>query len=144
MANEFSDVVGEILGIDPSGETKLIKTDANGNLFVNIKKSTKGSVTTAINNVAITTTSAEIDCSGFNALLIEITPVGGTWTITAQGCLTTGGTFMDLYDGATQFTSGAISTNRLIYFKGLSDFIKIVATKGTGTSCTIKVQPINI
>lgn len=102
----------------------------------------KGATTLVHNNINATTLSAAIDMTGYNAILVEIIPAGGTWTIALQGALDT--TYVDLYDGTTAMSSGAISTNRIMYWKGVPDKLKINATKGTGTGCTVRIVPMNI
>jgi len=106
----------------------------------------KAGVTTAHNLIEVTTTGAEIDCTNYNAILVEtnITVAAKNWTIKVQGCLTTGGTFVDLYD-ATTLMSYQTNSSKLVLWKGIPNFIKIVATEDEdGGKCTVRVQPLTI
>lgn len=94
--------------------------------------------------IVATTTSNEINAAGYNSMIVIIEPTGGTWTGTVQGSPTSGGTFLDLYDGATQMATGAISTARGVLFRGLTDYVKLIGTKGTGTSANIKYVLLNL
>jgi len=109
-------------------------------------KGTKGSVTTAHNAITDTATSSEIDCSGYNALLVEtiVTVAAKNWTVKVTGCLSTGGTFGDCYDGAT-LMSYQTNASRIAIWKGIPNFVKIVATEDEpdGT-CTVRVLPMNV
>lgn len=119
-----------------------------GNVFQYIK-TLKGEVTTAIDAKDVTTTSGEINCVGANGILVETTIAGGAnnWTIKVQGCMVSGGTFVDWYEMANTGTMTLMSyqtnASRGWVFKGIPDYIKIVATEDVdGSTCTVKVQPI--
>ena len=125
----------------------------SSNDSINVAKMSKGEVTTPHNAISATAPSNEIDCSGFNALFVHVDlSATGTpdWTITIQGSPASGGTFVDLYELASggsyvQMSSGALTTDRAFIFKGMPDFVKIVATENAGTgTCTVKVQPMNV
>jgi hypothetical protein len=113
-------------------------------------KLVKGSVTTAHSAITATATSAEIDCSGFNSVLLELTQSAAeAWTYTVQGCMTSGGTFVDVYELANTgslalMTVASNTLNRIVAFKGIPNYIKIVATEVAGTATiSVKVQPFN-
>lgn len=109
-------------------------------------KGTKGSVTTAHNAITATTTSNEINCSGYNALLVEtvVTIAVKNWTTKVTGCLSTGGTFGNCYEGTTLMSSQT-NSSKIVVWKGIPNFVKIVATEDEDTgTCTVRVQPINI
>lgn len=122
----------------------------SGNDSINVNKMGKGSVTTAHNAITATATSAEINCVGFNAVLVYVTlDSAHNWTFKLQGCPTTGGTFVDWYELANTGSMVAMSyqcnASRGFIFKGIPDYIKIVATEDEdGATCTVKVQPLNI
>lgn len=106
----------------------------------------KGTVTTAHNAIAVTTTSAAVTCTGYNALLVKVTvgAGGGTWKIDVQGCNTVDGTFVDVYDNYdNQLTTGNLTASRVRLFVAIPDYIKIVATEVVdGSACTVEVQPM--
>lgn len=108
----------------------------------------KGNVTpvhTAIDATA--STSISVPCKGYNALLVKVTIAGtGTWKIDVQGCNTTSGTFVDIFDNYdNQLTTGNVTASRMRLFVAVPDYIKIVATEvASGATCTVAVQPMNI
>ena len=106
---------------------------------------TKGSVTTAHNAITATTTSTEVDCTGYNGLIVHATMTDSkTWEVKVVGSPTTGGTFVDCYDAATQMTLTS-STGKCVLWKGIPEFVKIVATENSdGGACTVVVQPVMI
>lgn len=106
---------------------------------------TKGSVTTAHNAITATTTSTEVDCTGYNGLIVHATMTGSkVWEVKVVGSPTTGGTFVDCYDAATQMTLTS-STGKCVLWKGIPEFVKIVATEHSdGGACTVVVQPVMI
>lgn len=106
---------------------------------------TKGSVTTAHNAITATTTSTEVDCTGYNGLIVHATMTDSkVWEVKVVGSPTTGGTFVDCYDAATQMTLTS-STGKCVLWKGIPEFVKIVATENSnGGACTVVVQPVMI
>lgn len=106
---------------------------------------TKGSVTTAHNAITATTTSTEVDCTGYNGLIVHATMTDSKeWEVKVVGSPTTGGTFVDCYDAATQMTLTS-STGKCVLWKGIPEFVKIVATENSdGGACTVVVQPVMI
>lgn len=69
----------------------------------------------------------------------------GSWKIDVQNATISNGTFIDAFDGNNQLTTGNLSTSRCILLRGITDFIKVTATKVTdGATCTVKVQPLNV
>jgi hypothetical protein len=138
--------------------------DGDGNLLVSlgtalskavdsidVGKMSKGSVEIVHNAITGTATSAEIDARGFNAVLIEATiaVANKNWTFKVQGSMVSGGTFMDCYEqantGVMTLMSHQTNANRIFLFRGIPDYIKIVATKDEdGATVTVKVQPLNV
>lgn len=107
----------------------------------------KGNAVNVHNAAAATATSAEIDITGFNAVLVSIKITGtGTWKIDVQGRLDDTGTAADLYDhNGNQLTTGNLTASRGVLFVGVPDLIKFVATEVDGAAtCTVDVQPINV
>lgn len=110
----------------------------------------KGSVINALKAITQTTTSPKIDCRGYNAVLVEVSiSAAKNWTFKVQGCMTSGGTFVDMYELANTGTMAAMSyqtnSSKMFVFKGIPDYIKIVATKNEdGASVTVNVQPCNL
>lgn len=147
-------------------------TDIKGRLIVNplaltavsdsvdVAKMSKGQVTTVHSAITATATSAEVDCTGFNGLLVHCvlsSITSGNWTVEVLNSPSAGGAFASMYD-LTQNNSGApvkmISPssgvgfmngnfNYCFSFRGVLDFVKIVATRTTDGTLTCKVQPVN-
>lgn len=118
--------------------------------MVEIDQMIKGNVTTAHSAIDATTTSAKIDCRGFNAILIDVEFSGtANWTFKVQGSLIENGTYKDCYELANTGTQTLMSyqcnANRMFLFKGIPDWVKIVATEdANGQTVTVKVQPLNV
>jgi hypothetical protein len=125
-----------IVGIDQTGPGTT-----NGVAIVG----TKGAVTTAHNAIESTATSAEIDCTGYNGLIVHASMTDSKeWVVKVTGSPATGGTFIDCYDAATQMTLTS-DVGKCILWKGVPEFVKIVATENSdGGTCTVKVQPVMI
>lgn len=107
-----------------------------------------GGIVTAHSAAAATATSDEIDCTGFNSIVI-LTDLSATgtpnWTITVTGSLASGGTFAAVKLVTTAISTGALTADSVNVFQGIPNFIKIVATENSGTgTATITVQPINL
>jgi 3-deoxy-D-manno-octulosonic acid (KDO) 8-phosphate synthase len=110
----------------------------------------KGDITTVHTAITATATSAIVDCRGYNAILIDFT-ISGTanWTISLTGSLNRNGTYKALYELANTGSMAAMSyqtnASRLFIFKGIPDWVKVVATEDAdGQTVTVKVQPLNI
>jgi hypothetical protein len=113
---------------------------------INVNKMSKGGSITAIpSGTAVTTTSAEVPCNGFNAVLVHVVITGtGTWNISLQASPESGGNFVDAYDGANKMTTGDITSSRCVSFRGITDYLKVVATEvADGATCLVKVVPLN-
>lgn len=119
-----------------------------GPTVVQIDKKMKGRITTAHSAITATATSDIIDCRGKNALLVEFVITGAAnWTISIQGSLTKTGTYCNIYElantGSMAQMSYQLNSNRLFIFKGIPDWIKVVATEDAdGQTVTVRVQPI--
>jgi len=117
---------------------------------INVDKMGKGGIVTAHSAIVATATSAEIDCRGYNAVLIEASlSATFNWTFKVQGCMVSGGTFVDCYEQANTGSMVAMfhqtNASRIFLFKGIPDYIKIVATEDAdGATVTVKVQPLNV
>jgi hypothetical protein len=117
---------------------------------IDMGKMSKGAVTTAHNAIDATATSAEIDCRGFNGILVEASiSAAFNWTFKLQGCMVSGGTFVDWYEmantGAMTLMSYQCNASRGWVWKGIPDYVKIVATENaSGATATVKVQPVNL
>jgi hypothetical protein len=126
----------------------LLKVDTELTATI-VDKMTKGPITTAHNAITATATSAEIDCRGYNSLLVHFVSDASdkTWTISVLGAMGSGLTFVPLLDKATGLAASEITTDISGYFtiSNIPDYVKIVATKvddGATVSCT--VQPFNM
>lgn len=111
---------------------------------INVAMMSKGNVTLAHNAISATATSSEIPTVGYNAVLIHVVISGtGTWNVKVQNSPTSGGTFVDAYDGSTQLSTGDITASRCVLFRGITDYIRIVATEvADGATCTVRVIPV--
>ena len=107
----------------------------------------KGNIITAHSAITATATSAPINCQGKNALLVYFTTsAANNWTIKIQGSDTRNGTYADCYELANTGSMAAMSyqlnANRVFLFRGIPDWIKVVATEDAdGATVTVKVQP---
>lgn len=108
----------------------------------------KGAVTTTHPvGTNLTATSSAIHIGLDNSVLLKTIFTGtGSWTFKILGALTSNGTFVDWYDNnGNLMSTGSISTNRGQVFVGLPQFIKVVATKDSGTATVeVKIQPITV
>ena len=110
----------------------------------------KGAVTLAHSAIDATATSAKICTEGYNGILVDVEFSGAqNWTFSVQGSTLENGTFKDLYEMANTGTMTLMSyqcnASRMFVFKGVPDWIKIVATEDvTGVNVTVRVQPINL
>jgi hypothetical protein len=119
-------------------------------MYHQIDQMIKGNVTTVHSAIDATATSAKIDCRGHNAILVDVEFSGAqNWTFKVQGSLTENGTYKDCYELANTGTQTLMSYqcngSRVFLFKGIPDWVKIVATEDvTGVTVTVKVQPLNV
>lgn len=127
---------------------------------IDVAKLSKGGVITPteLTSISATTTSNELtSCEGFNAILVEATVsniTSGNWVIELQGALTAGGTVGQYID--TLGISSPALTNKhispllnangvyIIIFKGIANYNKLVCTRTTDGTLSIKVQPLNL
>lgn len=117
---------------------------------IDVAKMSKGAVTTAHSTIAETATSAEIDCRGFNSLQVYVGPFSAAenWTFKVRGCMTSGGTFVDWYElantGVMTLMSHQCNAAMGFPFRGIPDYVKIVATRDGGASTvSVIAQPYN-
>ena len=115
---------------------------------IDVDKMSKGAITTAHSAITETATSAEIDCRGYNSLLVHFVSDASdkTWTISVEGAMGSGLTFVPLLDKATGLAASEITTDISGYFtiSNIPDYVKIVATEvDDGATVTVKVQPFN-
>lgn len=106
----------------------------------------KGAVTVSHNAISITTTGIEINTQGFNAIMIQeiITDAVKNWTVKLTGSMISGGTFSDVYDNGT-LCSMQTNSNKIMLFKGIPQFLKIVANEDEDTGkCTVVYQLMNV
>lgn len=122
--------------------------DGTASLLVTSSMVSKGPITTAHDAITATTTSAEIDCRGYNSLLVHFVSDASDkkWTISVQGAMGSGLTFVPLLDKATGLAASEITTDISGYFtiSNVPDYVKIVATEiDDDATVTVKVQPFN-
>ena len=106
----------------------------------------KNSAVKIHNAIESTTTSAEINTKGYNAIIIQsiITVASKNWTTKIQGSLVSGGTFSDFYDNGT-LCSFQTNGGKVMLFKGLPQFIKIDITEDEDTGkATVWYQLIKL
>lgn len=114
------------------------------------KELMRGIVTTVHSAITSTATSAAVDCRGFNGVLIDFTISGAAnWTISITGCDEATGTFKPVYEqvntGTMTLLSYQLNSNRIFGFKGVPNYIKVVATEDAGAeTVTVKAQPIKL
>lgn len=120
------------------------------NGYVDINAIVKGSKLATIATTDATKTSDPIDARGFNAVLVKITLSGAAnWTIKLQGAFNRNDAYLDIYEQANTGTFVAMShqtnASKMILFKGISDWIKVVATEDVdGQTCSVEVQLLNV
>ena len=119
--------------------------------FAGIDSIEKSQGVNVLNAVDVTTTSGAIDASGKNAVLLKITISDAVqnWTVKLQGCFTQNGTYVDIYEQANTGSMVAMSyqtnASKMILFKGIPDWIKVVATEDVnGAKCSVDVQLLNV
>jgi hypothetical protein len=115
---------------------------------IDVAKMSKGAIIIAHDAITATTTSAEIDCRGYNSLLVHFGSDASdkTWTISVLGAMGSGLTFVPLLDKATGLAASEITTDISGFFviSNIPDYVKIVATEvDDGATVTVKVQPFN-
>jgi hypothetical protein len=121
---------------------------------IDIDKMSKGGITVAHDGITATATSDEIDCRGFNTISVEMACSAfssGNWVGTLHGCAISGGTFGACFtpkdDGTfvAQATPAiSVNGNTTYYFKGIPNYVKIVATRTTDGTLTCTVTPMNL
>lgn len=116
--------------------------------YVDINAKIKGNIVTAHSAITATATSDKIDCTGKNALLVQVDISGGAnnWTIKIQGALSKNDTYYDIYQQNAAGTWTALScqmnSSRTFVVFGITEWIKVVATEDVnGSTVTVKVQP---
>lgn len=118
--------------------------------IMDIEQINKSSPIALMNQVEATTTSEPVDARGKNAVLVKITLTGAVnWTIKLQGCFTRNGTYVDLWElantGLMTQMSHQTNISKIILFKGIPDYIKVVATEDVdGQKCSIEIQLLNV
>lgn len=101
---------------------------------IDVAKKSKGSVTTL--TFAVSGDSAEINCAGFNSILLQVV---GSVTVSVKGSMISGGTVYACQNGATAM-SQAITTGGCVFYTGIPDYIKI----NSNGAATVYVQPLNV
>jgi hypothetical protein len=107
----------------------------------------RGNVKTIFSAIEETTTSSEIQLSGYNAVMVSCDIAGaGTWKVDIKGRFDVNGAVMDLYDNNDNpLTTGNITADRMKLFLVAPEFITIVATEvATGSTLTLRIQPMNV
>lgn len=121
-----------------------------GSQPISVVKINKGVAAIVHPNITNTATSDEVDCRGFNSLLVEVNIAGEVknWTIGVLGCSVSGGNFIPWHEASNgNMAEMSYQTNASMGFavKGIPDYIKIVATEDEdGATCNVKVQPVNL
>ena len=114
---------------------------------IDVAKMSKGAVTTAHNAITATATSAEIDCRGFNSLIIHwvSSAIDKTWTIQIAGATGSGLTFAPWITSIGVDNTYTTDITGFFVVQGIPDYIKIIATEvDDGATVTCKVQPFNM
>jgi hypothetical protein len=122
---------------------------------IDVAKMSKGAYLSAValgmSAKTANATSNEIDARGYNAILISIaiSVAAKLWTTKLQGSFVSTGTYFDLYEMANTGTMTLMSyqtnASRMFLFKGIPDYVKIVATEDEDTSTmSIEAQLLNV
>jgi hypothetical protein len=119
---------------------------------IDIGKISQGSYQTPISAVSATTTSTEVDCTGFNAIAVGVElgdQSAHNWTFTLLGCGVSGGTFKPIQalkaDGTFAQQTITTNVNGIFIFEKIPRYVKVVATEvQDGTTCTVNVCPMNV
>jgi hypothetical protein len=121
---------------------------------IDINKMSKSGVVVAHNAITATATSSEIDCRGFNTISVECAVsaiTSGNWVIEILGSALSGGTsgncFAPKDDGTfVQQKTPLLNTNgtTTYYFRGIPNFVKILATRTTDGTLSCRVTPMNL
>jgi len=83
---------------------------------------------------------------GFNYIAVSVSVAADfDWTFKLMGSMTSGGTYIDMYDGANQCVSATIANgSRIIMWPCGTPYAKIVATEGeSGTTATVSAVLFN-
>lgn len=110
----------------------------------------KSKPVTAHSSITATATSVPICAEGKNAVLIQfITSAANNWTIKLTGSFTKHGTYTDLYElantGAMAQMLYQLNSNKMFLFKGIPNWIKIVATEDAdGSTVSVYAQLLNV
>ncbi len=111
-----------------------------------ITKMPKGIEKTAHSAITATATSEYFNMIGYSLLLIEtdFTAGSGTWEVSVLGCLTETGTYVPWNEGTAELSTGSLTADSGNAFKGIPNFIKILATESVdGATITVRVQAFN-
>ena len=114
---------------------------------IDVAKMSKGAIIIAHDAITATTTSAEIDCRGYNSLLVAWSSdaTDKTWTIGLIGSMTSGGTFVAHLDAAGAAIVYTTDKSGWYTVTGIPDYVKIVATEvDDGATVSCSVQPFNV
>lgn len=114
---------------------------------IDVAKKSKGSVTTVHNGISASATSAEVDCRGFNSLLIHWVSdlTDKTWKLQILGAMGTGLTFVPWITSAGANNEYTTDVSGFFVVQGIPDYIEVLATKvDDGATVTCKVQPFNM
>jgi len=118
-----------------------------------VAKMSKGGIVVAHDAITATATSSEIDCRGFNTISVECAVsaiTSGNWLIEILGSALSGGTFGNCFapkdDGTfVQQKTPTLNANgnTTYYFRGIPNYVKILATRTTDGTLTCTVTPMN-
>ena len=98
---------------------------------INRRPNAKGSAVVAHDEITANATSAEIDCRGYNSIIIhwESDKTNKTWTIQILGSATSGGSFVEWITSAGVSNLYTTDISGFFVVQGVPDFIKVVATE---------------
>ncbi|WP_201001335.1 hypothetical protein [Paenibacillus glycanilyticus] len=107
---------------------------------IDVGSLSKGGVTQALENATSSTISGEINCSGYNALLVQVYNITGSWEIQIQGSLSSGSYYTPLLGSKSSLLAESI----MYLLKGIPDYVKLEAINQTVGAVSVKVQPLNV
>jgi len=116
---------------------------------IDVAKMSKGGIVVTHNAITATATGDEIDCRGFNGIIVECAVsaiTSGNWVVEVLGCAVSGGIFGRSYDsGGGEIKTPELNVNETVNFAfvDISNYVKIKATRTTDGTLTCKITPYN-
>ena len=143
------DSVGTIAGQDTMANSLPVAIASDqSDLPMEYSTMSRGSTQTLLSGVTATTSSSEVDCSGYNRAALECAVseiTSGNWTVEVKGCFVTSGTVGSIYalrgSGWEAQITPELDANGVYIFiiENLPPFVKITGTRTTDGTLTAKL-----